>query len=40
MAENGLYIIEDNNEFLKIIEDLQKQYLEHANAGANENVKK
>ena len=40
MANNGVYIIEDPNDFLKIMEDLQKQYLEHANAGAKENDKK
>lgn len=38
--ENGVYIIEDNLEFLKVIENLQKEYLEHAKAGVKENVKK
>lgn len=40
MANNGVYIIEDPSEFLKVMEDLQKQYLEHAKAGVENNVKK
>lgn len=41
MANNGtIYIIEDNLEFLKFMEDLQAQYLAAKDEGVQENVKK
>lgn len=39
MATNGVYIIEDPNDFLKVMEELQKQYLEHAKEGVKDNDK-
>ena len=34
MSENGIYIIKDPNEFLKVLEEMQAQYLaQHKNEG-------
>ena len=39
MSENGIYIIKDPNEFLKVLEEMQAQYLAHHENGVGENEK-
>ena len=37
MENNGIYIFKDADEFLKVIEEMQAQYLERHEKGVGEN---